>query len=240
MPLALLLGLAFVTAIYLALNVAYLRALGFAGITNASAPAAEVIHLGLGSSASRVMAAMVMISALGAIHGMLFTGCRLLAAVGERDPRFRLWNRWTNRQVPLWSLVTIGTVSLLLIVIVGTETGRNLFRQGALSLRLPDPEFENYEGGFNTLFAASAPIFWTFLLLSGLALIVFRYRDPDRPRPFRVPLYPVTPLVFSASAGYMLWSSALFAGKLMLLVLPVILVGLLASWNVPTKLRAND
>ena len=50
----------------------------------------------------------------------------------------------------------------------------------------------------------------------------------------------MTPLVFSASAGYMLWSSALFAGKLMLLVLPVILVGLLASWNVPTKLRAND
>ncbi|HET7773627.1 MAG TPA: amino acid permease, partial [Burkholderiaceae bacterium] len=53
----------------------------------------------------------------------------------------------------------------------------------------------------------TSPVFWLFFLLSGCALIVLRVREPDTPRPFKVPLYPVLPVLFIATCGYMLWSS---------------------------------
>jgi APA family basic amino acid/polyamine antiporter len=53
----------------------------------------------------------------------------------------------------------------------------------------------------------TAPVFWLFFLLAGIALFVLRHRDPATPRPFRVPLYPVLPIVFCATCAYMLWSS---------------------------------
>jgi len=58
----------------------------------------------------------------------------------------------------------------------------------------------------------TAPVFWLFLFLTGIALIVLRRRDATRPRPFRVPLYPLTPLVFCASSGYLVYASLAYAG----------------------------
>ena len=46
----------------------------------------------------------------------------------------------------------------------------------------------------------------------GLGLFVLRRRDPDRPRPFRVPLYPVLPAIFCATSAYLLYSSLAYTG----------------------------
>jgi basic amino acid/polyamine antiporter, APA family len=61
--------------------------------------------------------------------------------------------------------------------------------------------------GFKSMVEYTAPVFWLFFLLAGISLFVLRHRDPNAERPFRVPLYPVVPLVFCASCAYMLWSS---------------------------------
>ena len=50
-------------------------------------------------------------------------------------------------------------------------------------------------------------------LLTGVSLFVLRYRDRNAERPFRVPLYPVTPLLFCVVCAYMLWSSINHAGR---------------------------
>ena len=54
--------------------------------------------------------------------------------------------------------------------------------------------------------AYTAPVFWTFFLLCGIALLVFRARE-GAPDGFRVPLFPLVPLVFCGVCGYMLYSS---------------------------------
>ena len=54
--------------------------------------------------------------------------------------------------------------------------------------------------------AYTSPVFWTFFLLTGLTLFVFRRREGEAPA-FRVPLYPVVPVAFLRMCGYMLWSS---------------------------------
>jgi basic amino acid/polyamine antiporter, APA family len=57
----------------------------------------------------------------------------------------------------------------------------------------------------------TAPVFWLFFMLSGLALFILRRREPAMPRPFRVPLYPVLPLLFVLSCCYVLYSSIVHA-----------------------------
>src|SRR3546814_13258912 len=52
-----------------------------------------------------------------------------------------------------------------------------------------------------------SPVFWLFFLLTGIALFVLRIREPGRERPFEVPLYPLTPVLFCLTSAYLLYSS---------------------------------
>jgi APA family basic amino acid/polyamine antiporter len=114
-------------------------------------------------------------------------------------------------------------VASLLVVAVGTETGRRVVDRSIAVLHLPAIPWAEYYGGFETLVAAAAPLFWVFLLLTGTSLFVLRWRDAARPRPFRTPGYPLTPLAFCAACGYMLWMSVAYAkGLTLLAVIPVV------------------
>ena len=68
--------------------------------------------------------------------------------------------------------------------------------------------------GFEAMVEFTAPVFWGFLTLVGIALIVLRRRAasvPGRAGSFRVPLYPVTPIVFIAVCAYLCYSSIGYA-----------------------------
>jgi amino acid transporter len=73
-----------------------------------------------------------------------------------------------------------------------------------------DPSFHTH-GDIYKLVACTAPVFWLFFLLTGCSLFVLRWREPDRERPYRVPLYPVLPLVFVLSCAFMLYKSTVYA-----------------------------
>jgi amino acid transporter len=79
--------------------------------------------------------------------------------------------------------------------------------------------------GFETLVEYTAPVFWFFFLLTGISLFVLRRKDPHTPRPFRVPLYPLTPILFCLASAYMLWSSVAYTGLGGLAGIGVLLVG---------------
>ncbi|HBF49040.1 MAG TPA: amino acid permease, partial [Massilia sp.] len=66
-------------------------------------------------------------------------------------------------------------------------------------------------------------VFWLFFLPAGASLFVLRRREPERPRPFKVPLFPLLPLLFCASCAWMLWSSLSY-------VFSQTLGGLNAAW----------
>jgi amino acid transporter len=68
-----------------------------------------------------------------------------------------------------------------------------------------------YYGGFDTLLAATAPVFWALFLAVGIGLFVLRWKNPGRERPFGVPWYPLPPLVFCATCGFMFYSSVEYA-----------------------------
>jgi amino acid transporter len=186
---ALVLGTAAVVGIYLLGNGAFIRALGFEGFVRSGAVAADIMRLRFGDGGGRFISALVCVSCLGALNGMILTGSRIYYAVGVEHPLYRWLGRWDERRgAPARSLRLQAAVTLALVFALGLS-----------------------RDGFNRLVIFTAPLFWGFLLLAGLSLFVLRHTDPAIERPYRVAAYPLTPSLFCASALFMACASTRYA-----------------------------
>lgn len=186
---ALVLGILAVTVLYVLLNLAYLNVLGLEGMKNSRAVAADLMQATLGGAGKLVLSLIVMAAALSTLNATAFTGARTNFALGRDFGMFRALGNWNERtNTPTLALLVQGAVSLALVMLAATT---------------PD--------GFETMVAYTAPAFWLFFLLTGLSLFVLRRQTPAAANPFRVPLYPLTPIVFCAMCAFMLWSSGSYA-----------------------------
>ena len=227
LPLAFMLGTGVLMLVYVVVNGAYLSALGFEGARQSKAIAAEVLQRPLGEFGAKAMALLVMISALGALNGMIFTGSRIYATLGQDYPMFGALSAWhRTRGVPVISLLTQTGVTLLLVWLVGTQSGRGVIDLLITKLGFEAPSWQGH-GGFDTLLRCTAPVFWTFFLMTGISLFILRVRDREVERPFRVPLYPVIPAIFCLTCAYMLYSAADYAGKLLVVGLVPVVMGVI-------------
>jgi len=199
------------TALYLTVNLAYLHILGSKGMGSSRAIAADAVEAVLGSHGATAVSVLVAISALGAMNGCIFTGSRAVWAVGSDFPAFRPLARWHRRfRTPFNAIVLQGAIAVVLILLPGISP----------YLR------ETLGSGFEAAVSYTAPVFWTFLLLTGLSLLVLRQKDPTARRPFRVPLYGVPVVVLVAMSGYMVYSSLAYAKAGSLLGVAVLAAGL--------------
>jgi amino acid transporter len=209
---ALIIGTLLVTSIYMAVNLAYLAALGYRGVCKSEAIAADMFALPFGDTGRKVISALVMVSALGSVHGLLFTGMRLYGTFGK-DHRLFAWLAGKHdRPHSHGALFAQAAFSMLLIAVVELAYHwRAVLREcaGYCGVHL-DPTFHMH-GDIYKLVACTAPVFWLFFLLTGCSLFILRWKDPHIERPFRVPLYPVLPLVFVLSCAFMLWKAAAYA-----------------------------
>ncbi|MCS6852383.1 MAG: amino acid permease [Gemmataceae bacterium] len=228
LPRALILGTALVTLIYLAVNAAYLLGLGFEEARKFRPIAADVLALPLHRLGFQAMCLLVMVAALGAINGLIFTGSRLYSSLGAEHRVFAVLGRWHPLLgSPLWSLLVQMVLSVAMILLVGAQAGRDLIDAALLRLGLEPMPWERYFGGFETLFAGTAPVFWGFFLLTGIALFVLRVKDRGIERPFAlpVPFFPLLPLIFCGMCLYGLWSAATYARWVTLIGVVPLLAG---------------
>lgn len=225
-PRALLLGTAAVTVVYLLVNAAYLWALGFEGARASRAIAADLFGLALGQRGEQALCVLVMISALGAVNGLIFSGARVYSSLGTDHAVFAWLGKWSRRKAaPAGALVAQGAIALAMIGVVGTPEGQRMIDKMVTALGGSKLAWEGH-GGFETLLKCTAPVFWLFFLLTGLSVFILRERDGERSRPFRVPFYPYLPLVFCATCGYMLHSAIGYAGWFGLVGAALLVVGL--------------
>ncbi len=193
-----------ISGIYLLINWAYLQGLGLFGMRESEAVAADLMRQTIGGRGAVFISLIVALSALGAINATIFTGARTNYALGQDFSMFAFLGRWHPRaNTPAQALLVQGAISLALVVL-GTLTRK----------------------GFETMVDYTAPVFWFFFLLSGVSLLVLRRREPDVPRPFRVPLYPLTPLLFCFVCGYLLYSSLAYTGWGALVGVAVVAAGI--------------
>jgi len=184
---ALLLGTGTVMGIYLLVNGAFLHALGLAGVAASKAVAADVLSLRLGEFGSKAISVLVVVSCLGAINGMLFTGARVFYALGTHHPTLRWLGTWNERTgVPLRSLVMQTVITLALVCVCRRE-------------------------GFERLVVFTAPFYWGFIALVAVSLIVLRLRGSTATGTFRTPLFPLLPLIFAVTSGAMVYAAIDYA-----------------------------
>jgi amino acid transporter len=177
-------GILAITAIYLLVNLGYLAALGLTGMRESKAVAADLMRPVAGEAGALVVAFVVCVSALTTMNAAIITGARSNYAFGRDHAMFARLGAWREAgSTPANALLVQGALALVL-VLAGSFT--------------PD--------GFSAMVAYTTPVFWTFFLLCGIALFVFRVRE-GRPAGFRVPLFPLVPIVFCCTCAYMLYSS---------------------------------
>lgn len=198
-------SLGIVTVLYVLANLAYLRALGMGGMAGSEAVAAEVMRRAFGEGGAVLISLFVAIAALTSANATVFTGARTAYALGRDHPALAWLGRWDEgAATPRRGLVVQGAAALALVA------------AGAASRQ-----------GFQTAVDYTAPVFWLFFMLVGVALFVLRAREPDIARPFKVPLYPVLPALFIVTNAYLLYSSLAYVRTGALLGLAVLAVGLM-------------
>src|SRR5690606_33917076 len=179
MPRILGLSLVVIAALYVLANLAYLRVLGMGGMAASDAVAADMMRAVFGGPGATLMSAIVVVAALTSANATLITGARGVYAVGRDFRALAAIGRWDARHgSPRAAILLQGGLSLALVGLAATALD-----------------------GFRMAVAYTAPVFWLFFLLVGIAWFALRRRDPDTPRPFRVPLYPLVPLLFCATSA---------------------------------------
>lgn len=248
-PRVLILGTGLVMFLYLLVNLGYLWGLGFEELRSTHTPASDLMLSVLGTWGGKLMSILVMVSALGAINGLILTGSRIYATMGEDHRVFSILSYWHPRLgVPVWSLVAQAVFTLLLATLVGTTHGREAMDIMAGFLSGQSIPWEKYGGRFETLVSGTAPVFWIFFLMTGLSIFVLRKKDAGIERPFTVPLYPLVPIVFCLTCVYMLYASLIWAQWLTMLGLLPLGLGVVLYWltggqegkGKQTKMQAED
>lgn len=207
LPLALLFGMAIVTAFYVGMNVFYLSAVPIADMA-ATDPGdgrpgvQRIAHLAaehsLGPTGRGLVSAAVAVSTFGCVNGIILAAARLYWAMA-RDGLFfrRIGATHERRRTPHVSLLWQGVVSALLAV---------------------SGSYDQLTDG--VVFAATG-----FYALTVVGVIVLRRRNPEWPRPYRVPLYPWLPLFYAGGAAWIVGMNFVLAPGLSLLCTAVVLAG---------------
>lgn len=208
MAMVMIVSILLITLIYLLINFSFLNVLGLQGIGASDAVGADMMRQTLGEKGGALMGILITLSALTSLNTTIFTGSRSNYAWGKDFAPLSFLGKWnTEKSAPVNALLLQGAIAILLIGF------------GA-----------NRRNGFETMVNFTAPVFWFFFLCTGLSVMVLRFKKQDMPRPFKVPIYPVTPILFTGSCLYMLYASLTATGNGALLGVALLLAGWIFSF----------
>jgi basic amino acid/polyamine antiporter, APA family len=209
----LVIGSLALVVIYGLTNFAFLASFGLEGLRRTNAAGADLMRLLAGEAGAILLSLIVISAALSTLNGTIFTGARVYHAMGKDFQILAKLGTWNSRgENPANGILLQGVIALLLVALGATT-----------------------RDGFQSMVDYTAPVFWTFLFLVGISLFVLRWREPERDLPFRVPLYPLTPILFCATCLYMIYASVVFTGIGALVGVAVLLAGTPLVWFAPRK-----
>jgi APA family basic amino acid/polyamine antiporter len=178
-PLSVTLGTLLVTAVYLLLNGIFLHAAPMSELARQQDVAHVAARHIFGELGGRIMSGLICIGLIASVSAMTWIGPRVSATMGEDWPALAALARRTGKGVPAIALLCQAAIVITLIL---TATFQAVLVYIQFSLTLCS---------FATV----------------LAVFVLRARQPHLPRPYRTWGYPITPLIFLAVSGWMLWST---------------------------------
>lgn len=177
-PIALIAGVGVVAALYMILNAAVQYVMPAAQVAATPSPAADAMRIALGVGAASIFTLVMGFQMLATLNGATMTGARVPFAAAH-DGYFipalaRIHPRY---HTPSASIVFQAVLAIVLVTVVGK---------------------------FQALFSITLFAEWLFYMLTTSTVFIFRKREPDRPRPYRVWGYPVVPALFVLCSAVLL------------------------------------
>lgn len=211
LPLALIASMFIVMALYVLVNVSYYYVLTptqVASVSVASSVAAEATMKVLGPLAVSMIAGIMMLSSWGSLQTSILGTARIPFAMARDGLFFASLARVSRSSVPLISLIVQAAWAAVLIL----------------------------SGSFDQLTDFAIFAFWLFYGMTAAAVFVFRWREPDTPRPYRTWGYPVVPAVFVLVTITLIGFTIKNAPLQSLIGLVIIALGLPVYWYFTRKL----
>jgi basic amino acid/polyamine antiporter, APA family len=181
LPRVLTIGTVLVTVLYLALNAVFLLTTPWAEMKGLPEAGWIAARHIFGPQGSLAMGCLIALGLISTVATMLYAGARVNERIGQDWSALGLLARRSRSGTPWIALLLLGIVALLLL--------------------------------WTDAFAAVQRYVESLLILSSclvvLAVLLMRWRQPHAARPFRVPLYPLPPLLFLSISGYMLYQMSL-------------------------------
>jgi APA family basic amino acid/polyamine antiporter len=212
-PIALIFGVATVGALYMLLNAAVQYVLPAAGIAASPRPASDATGLALGHLGASIVSAGMALSMLVTLNGTTMSGARVPYAVA-RDGYFfsALAEVHPRFHTPSVAIIVQAVLSILLLLL---------------------------GGNFRQLFSLAIFAEWLFYMIAGSSVFIFRNRQPNLPRPYRVWGYPVLPALFVAASAVLLYYTFTDNLRNSALGVLVITAGVPVFWYFSSKTAAS-
>lgn len=211
-PRGIIIGTALLIAIYMLANVAYIAALGPVAAAQSPRIAAEAVGVTLGPAAAKIIAATIVLSMFSAANGLTLTAPRVYYAMARDGVFFhRLAAIHPRFGTPAFAVIASSVWAMIL-----TATGT-----------------------FTVLLTYVVFTGWIFYALGALSIFSYRRHRPDATRPFRVPGYPVTPILFVLASGAIVVNTLMTQPGIALRGLIVVAVGIPAfyAWQAQRRSR---
>lgn len=186
MPLAIVGGVSIIMAVYFVINMAYLWVIPATELMNISSPASAVAMKIFGPVGGTLVTIGIIISVIGAANGFLMSGSRVAYHLGHTGmlPASATFAKLNSKLVPTNSIILIGFLACVYSLI----------------------------GQFNLLTDLAVFSCWIFYTLTFACVIKLRITKPHAERHYKVPLYPVIPILAIASGLYVVISQLFLSG----------------------------
>ena len=178
-PLALIWGVAAVGALYILVNAAVQYVLPAAAVAASERPASDAVALVIGPAGAGLVSAAMAVSMLVTLNGTIMSGARVPFATARDGYFFKVIAEVHPRfHTPGVAIIAQCGFAVLLLLLGGS------FRQ---------------------FFSLAIFAEWMFYMVAGSTVFVFRRREPQAARPYRVWGYPVVPAIFVVSSAALLY-----------------------------------
>ena len=186
MPRAIVGGVSIIMAVYFVINMAYLWVLPADQLMNISSPASAVAMTIFGPVGGTLIKVGIVVSVIGAANGFLMSGSRVAYYLADQGtlPCSNRLAKLNGNQVPANSVILIGFLAGLYAIV----------------------------GEFNLLTDLAVFSCWIFYTLTFACVIKLRITQPDAERKYKVPWYPLIPVLAIASGLYVVVSQLFMSG----------------------------
>ncbi len=188
--------------IYLLITNGYIYALPVGEMALSERVAADAVENVFGNVGGGLVSLAVVVSCFAALNGFIFTGARVYYAMALDGAFFGWAAKLSARKIPVYAILAQGIWASALVL-----TGR-----------------------YDQLFTYVVFTSWLFYMLGAFGVIVLRYREPHRPRPYRAFGYPGIPIFFAVFAAALLLQTLWDNPRDSLIGLGIMLIGVPAYY----------